>query len=96
MFALAPTIKYTPKNLCSGSINVTIFINVIIKDEIKEERKIVDVPNLQYESMTVLELQQAILNKMAKNGNVTDYMKKTVYDNSHKESLLNWVKSFKE
>lgn len=71
-------------------------INIMKKDEIKEERKIVDVPNKPYESMSILELQQAILNKMAKNGNVTDYMKKTVYDNNHKQSLINWVKSFKE
>ena len=36
-----------------------------------------------------------ILDKMAKNGNVTEYMKKTVYDNNHKPSLINWAKSFR-
>ena len=51
-----------------------------------------DVP---YEEMTIAELQQAILDKMASNGPVTDYMKKTVDDNTHRESLLNWVKSFR-
>ena len=50
--------------------------------------------NKPYEDMTVEELQQAILDKMAKNGPVTDYMKKTVYDNTHHGSLVNWVKSF--
>ena len=48
-----------------------------------------------YENMSVEELQAAILAKMAKNGPVTDYMKKTVFDNTHKPSLENWVKSFR-
>ena len=38
-------------------------------------------PNKAPEDMTVEELQQAILAKMANNGPVTDQMKKTVYDN---------------
>ena len=44
--------------------------------------------------MTVDELQQAILAKMAGNGLVTDQMKKTVYDNIWHDSLVNWLKSF--
>lgn len=47
-----------------------------------------------YEEMTVEELQQAILAKMAKNGPVTDYMLGTVRENTHRGSLLNWVRSF--
>ena len=59
------------------------------------ELKTVTVPqNKAYEDMTVEELQQVILDKMAKNGPVTDYMKKTVYDNTHHGSLINWAKSF--
>ena len=46
------------------------------------------------EDMTVEELQQAILAKMANNGPVTDQMKKTVYDNIWHDSLVNWLKSF--
>ena len=45
--------------------------------------------------MNIDELHQVILDKMAKNGNVTEYMKKTVYDNNHKPSLINWAKSFR-
>lgn len=45
--------------------------------------------------MTVEELQQAILAKMANNGPVTDQMKKTVYDNIWHDSLVNWLKSFR-
>jgi hypothetical protein len=50
--------------------------------------------NKAYEDMTVEELQEAILEKMRKNGPVTDYMLGTVRDNTHKGSLINWVKSF--
>jgi hypothetical protein len=32
---------------------------------------------------------------MASNGVVTEYMKKTVYENNHKGSLINWAKSFR-
>ncbi len=47
-----------------------------------------------YEEMTVEELQAAILGKMRKNGPVTDYMLGTVRENTHKGSLINWVRSF--
>ena len=47
-----------------------------------------------YEEMSVEELQEAILEKMRKNGPVTDYMLGTVRDNTHQGSLINWVKSF--
>ena len=44
--------------------------------------------------MTVEELQEAILEKMRKNGSVTDYMLRTVRENTHLGSLITWVKSF--
>ena len=47
------------------------------------------------EDMTVEELQAGILAKMANNGQVTDQMKKTVYDNIWHDSLVNWLKSFR-
>ena len=61
----------------------------------EESAKTVTVdPNKAPEDMTVEELQQAILAKMANNGPVTDQMKKTVYDNIWHDSLVNWLKSF--
>ena len=48
-----------------------------------------------YEEMTVEELQGAILEKMAKNGHVSDRMRRDVTDNIWRDSLLNWVKSFR-
>ena len=50
--------------------------------------------NKPYEEMTVQELQEAILEKMRKNGPVTEYMLGTVRENTHLGSLLNWVRSF--
>ena len=57
-----------------------------------EERPALD---KSYEEMTVDELQGAILGKMAHNGPVTDYMRRTVLENTHRGSLLNWVRSFR-
>lgn len=48
-----------------------------------------------YEEMSISELQAAILAKMAANGPVTEQMKKTVTDNIWQNSLLNWVRSFR-
>lgn len=51
--------------------------------------------NKPYEEMSVAELQACILEKMAKNGPVTDRMRKDVEENIYPNSLLNWVKSFR-
>ena len=45
--------------------------------------------------MTVAELQAAIIEKMKKNGPVTEQMKKSVLDNIWHNSLLNWFNSFR-
>ena len=63
------------------------------KAEPKAKKVVVD-ENKAYEDMTVEELQEAILEKMRKNGPVTDYMLGTVRENTHQGSLINWVKSF--
>ena len=47
------------------------------------------------ESMTVPELQAAILAKLAGNGPVDAQMKKTVTDNIWHDSLVNWLKSYR-
>ena len=57
------------------------------------EKKELDL-NKPYEEMTIEELQASILAKMAKNGPVTEDMKRTVTVNTHQGSLLNWVRSF--
>ncbi len=64
-----------------------------VVEENKPEKVTIDL-NKPYEEMSVEELQEAILEKMRKNGPVTDYMLGTVRENTHHGSLINWVKSF--
>ena len=45
--------------------------------------------------MNKQELQAEILAKMAALGNVTDRMKQDVMENVYRDSLLNWVRSFR-
>lgn len=51
-------------------------------------------PNKSYEEMTVEELQQAILERLSRNGPVTDQMRRDVSENVYHNSLVNWIKSF--
>ncbi len=64
-----------------------------VKEDKKPEKTQIDL-NKPYEEMTVEELQEAILGKMRKNGPVTEYMLGTVRENTHRGSLLSWVRSF--
>lgn len=50
--------------------------------------------NKPYEEMTVEELQEAILERMRRNGPVTEQMKKDVQENIYHNSLVTWIKSF--
>ena len=47
------------------------------------------------EEMTIEELQFCIIEKMRKNGPVTEQMRRTVVENTHHGSLMNWVRSFR-
>ncbi len=60
-----------------------------------ETEKTVEIPkDKSYEEMTVEELQLCILEKMRRNGPVTERMAKDVYENNHHGSLISWVRSF--
>ena len=48
-----------------------------------------------YEEMSIEELQACVLEKLAKNGPVTEQMKRDVTNNVYHDSLINWVKSFR-
>lgn len=66
-----------------------------IVETLEEEKAVVELDLTKpYEEMTIEELQASILAKMAKNGPVTDEMKRTVVVNTHLGSLINWVRSF--
>ena len=62
------------------------------KDELKKDYTVV---NKLYEDMTNEELQDAIIAKMANNGPVTDQMIESVRVNVWRDSLLNWIRSFR-
>ena len=64
-----------------------------LPEEEEKEEKVLDL-NKPYEEMSIEELQACILAKMAKNGPVTEEMKRTVDINVHHGSLMNWVRSF--
>lgn len=55
----------------------------------------VNIPDIPYEHMTVEQLQAVILAKMAKNGPVTERMRRDVTDNIWHDSLVSWAKSFR-
>ena len=59
-----------------------------------KEKKPVILQNKTYEEMTVEELQEAILEKMRRNGPVTPQMEKDVMENVYHNSLVTWAKSF--
>lgn len=71
--------------------------NVVASVEVKKPEEVkldTSWKNKSYEDMTVEELQAAILDKMAKNGPITDQMRKDVMENVYHNSLITWVKSF--
>ena len=47
-----------------------------------------------YEDGIIRGLQEAIIARMEKNGPVTDQMRRDVDNNTHHDSLINWIKSF--
>ena len=52
-------------------------------------------PGKSFEEMSIEELQAEILARLAANGPLTDRMKREVSENIYRDSLLNWVKSFR-
>ena len=87
------------------SVKDEVKVSAPVKEAIKVQPEPVKVPeepakkvvvdfNKPYEEMTIEELQEAILEKMRKNGPVTEYMLGTVRKNKHQGSLITWVKSF--
>lgn len=64
---------------------------------VADSEKSTDITNsdIPFEQMSVEQLQNAILAKMAKNGPVTAQMRRDVEENVYRDSLLNWVKSFR-
>jgi len=98
--SLAPiktvVIEKTPEPIKVAEEFSTEIKNPVIpktQEEIKPEKSTIDLTK-PYEEMSIEELQEAILEKMRRNGPVTDYMLGTVRENTHHGSLVTWVKSF--
>ncbi|MBO5060869.1 MAG: alpha-amylase [Clostridia bacterium] len=77
----------------------TVQITETVKaEEKKQSAKIKIDPGLKrnksFEEMTVEELQEAILERMKRNGPVTEQMRKDVLENIYHNSLVTWIKSF--
>ena len=66
-----------------------------IKEEVPQEMPRRAEAGKSLEEMSVEELQAEVLQKLAINGPVTDQMKREVKENVYRDSLLNWVKSFR-
>ncbi|MBR3347487.1 MAG: alpha-amylase [Solobacterium sp.] len=79
-------------------VEASLFVEKANKEEsdkpVKEHTP-VSIPDVPYEQMTVEQLQAVILEKLAKNGPVTDQMKRDVEANIWLDSLINWAKSFR-
>ena len=83
----------------SGERQIYEPVKIDLQENVQKETEGLQMPeravNKSYEEMTVPELQAEILAKMAANGNVTDRMKQDVMENVYRDSLLNWVRSFR-
>ncbi len=66
----------------------------VFEQESVKEEVAVPIQNKSYEEMTIEELQEAILERMRRNGPVTDQMKRDVMENVYHNSLVTWIKSF--
>ena len=66
----------------------------VVEEPISVPEPVAAPSNKSYEDMTIEELQEAILERMRRNGPVTDQMTKDVRENVYHNSLINWIKSF--
>ncbi len=64
------------------------------EEPVKAEESAEVKANKTFEDMTIEELQEAILERMRRNGPVTEQMKKDVLENIYHNSLVTWIKSF--
>lgn len=92
---------WLPLNDATGNYEPVEYEAPVMKQVMEQKEDMVSaLPNgvragVSYEEMTIEELQFSILEKMEKNGYVTDQMKRSVTENTHQGSLINWVRSFR-
>ncbi len=89
-------INVEEKQVKAETIQMPDEITESAKEEVlvQTEKTIEQKANKSFEEMTVEELQDAILERMKRNGPVTERMKKDVLENIYHNSLVTWIKSF--
>ncbi len=89
-------VKVEEKQVKTETIQKPVEITESAKEEVlvQTEKIIEQKGNKSFEEMTVEELQEAILERMKRNGPVTEQMKKDVLENIYHNSLVTWIKSF--
>ncbi len=89
-------IKVEEKQVKAENIQMPVEITKSAKEEVlvQKGRTIEQKVNKSFEEMTIEELQDAILERMKRNGPVTEQMKKDVLENIYHNSLVTWIKSF--
>ncbi len=89
-------IKVEEKQVKAENIQMPVEITKSAKEEVfvQTEKTIEQKVNKSFEEMTIEELQDAILERMKRNGPVTEQMKKDVLENIYHNSLVTWIKSF--
>ena len=95
-------VQDTPKTDVTETVTITESVKAPANDIVSEkpaetpaEQTTVSTPNsADFEQGKIAGLQEAILAIMEKKGPVTEQMKRDVYNNTHHDSLVTWVKSF--
>ncbi|MBR6468747.1 MAG: alpha-amylase [Lachnospiraceae bacterium] len=64
-------------------------------DKVSGSSQGIVIPDIPYAEMTIEQLQTVILEKMSKNGPVTDQMRRDVENNIWHDSLVKWAGSFR-
>ncbi len=94
------TVQPIKLNVDEKTIETVVMEKTIEAEDIKEEEPVEIETNFglnhnkTFEEMTVEDLQEAILERMKRNGPVTEQMRKDVLENIYHNSLVTWIKSF--
>ena len=84
------------ETVVAETVNASKSVSVPASESVSApaSENIAETSNKSYEEMTIEELQEAILERMRRNGPVTEQMKKDVMENVYHNSLVTWIKSF--
>ncbi|MBE7052271.1 MAG: alpha-amylase [Ruminococcaceae bacterium] len=90
------SINFEIEPIKADTSDQTVEVSEPKKESVASERaESVDLRrNKTFEEMSVEELQEAILDRMKRNGPVTEQMKRDVMENVYHNSLVTWIKSF--